>query len=450
MTQDRDLKGELMLVQEIILKKRNALELSTEEINFFVEHYTTGDIPDYQAAALLMAVWFRGMNKRETADLTMAIRDSGELVELAAIEGSTVDKHSTGGVADTTTLISAPLVAACGARVAKISGRGLGHTGGTVDKLEAIPGLNPVTTMTEFVALVSACGLAITSQSPNLVPADKKLYALRDVTGTVDNVSLISSSIMSKKLASGAGAIVLDVKVGNGAFIRDIDKARELALMMAAVGKRAGKPTTALITDMNQPLGMTVGNALEVEEAIGVLQGTVGGDLKTVSLALAAEMLLVSGLAESEAQAAAKLDGALQSGEGLRRLEQMIELLGGNPGVCSNPSLLPQAKQVVTIQALTSGFVSHLETTGIGFAAQLLGAGRATKEDRIDPAVGLRLRIRLGDRVEKGQELGHLWVNDTRNLERAVVQLRRSITVSEEPAVVPPLIIDRIREVEAG
>ena len=439
-----------MLMQEIILKKRNALELSTEEINFFVEHYTAGDIPDYQAAALLMAVWFRGMNERETANLTMAIRDSGEIVALEAIEGITVDKHSTGGVADTTTLISAPLVAACGARVAKISGRGLGHTGGTVDKLEAIPGLDPVTTVAEFVGLVSACGLAITSQSPNLVPADKKLYALRDVTGTVDNVSLISSSIMSKKLASGAGAIVLDVKVGNGAFIEDVDKARELALMMVAIGKRAGKPTTALITDMNQPLGMAVGNALEVEEAIGVLQGTVSGDLKMVSLALAAEMLLVSGLAESDAEAAAKLDDALKSGEGLRRLEQMIDLLGGDPRVCSNPSLLPRAKQVVTVQAPTSGFVSHLETTGIGVAAQLLGAGRATKEDRIDPAVGLQLRVRLGDRVERGQELGQLWVNDTRNLDRAVDQLRRSITVSEEPAVIPPLIADRIREVEAG
>lgn len=439
-----------MLMQEIILKKRNNQPLSTEEISFFVKRYTAGEIPDYQAAALLMAVWFSGMNERETADLTMAIRDSGEIVDLGAVDGVTVDKHSTGGVADTTSLITAPLVAACGARVAKISGRGLGHTGGTVDKLESIPGLDPVKTMDEFVAIVSSCGLAITSQSPNLVPADKKLYALRDVTGTVDNVSLISSSIMSKKLASGAEAIVLDVKTGNGAFIQDGDQVRELARMMVAIGSRANKPTTALITDMNQPLGMAVGNALEVEEAIRVLQGSEVGDLKTVSLALAAEMLLVSGLADNEPAAAAKLEQALNSGAGLRRLEQMIELLGGDPRVCSNPSLLPRAGRTVAVKALNSGYVNHLQTAGIGFSAQLLGAGRAAKEDSIDPAVGLKLRIRLGDRIDKGQELGQLWVNDTRNLAQAEDQFRRSITIGDEPVITPPLIVDRIRDGEVG
>ena len=313
-----------MRMQEIILKKRNGQTLTTEEINFFVEGYTSGDIPDYQASALLMAVWFSQMDERETADLTTAIKDSGDVVDLSGIDGVKIDKHSTGGVADTTSLITAPLVAACGGRVAKISGRGLGHTGGTVDKLESIPGLEMALPMKDFIRVVSDCGLAIISQSPNLVPADKRLYALRDVTGTVDNISLISSSIMSKKLASGADAIVLDVKTGSGAFMQSLGQALELAGMMAAIGTQAGKPTSVLVTDMNQPLGRSVGNALEVAEAIAVLRNESEGDLKQLALALAAEMLVVSGLAGNRREAETKLDRALGSGEGLRRLQKMI------------------------------------------------------------------------------------------------------------------------------
>ena len=434
-----------MRMQEIILKKRNGQTLTTEEINFFVEGYTSGDIPDYQASALLMAVWFSQMDERETADLTTAIKDSGDIVDLSGIDGVKIDKHSTGGVADTTSLITAPLVAACGGRVAKISGRGLGHTGGTVDKLESIPGLEMALPMTDFIRVVSDCGLAIISQSPNLVPADKRLYALRDVTGTVDNVSLISSSIMSKKLASGADAIVLDVKTGNGAFMQSVGQALELAGMMAAIGTQAGKPTSVLITDMNQPLGRAVGNALEVAEAIAVLRNESGGDLKQVAVALAAEMLVVSGLADNSREAETKLDRALGSGEGLRRLQKMIELLGGDPRVCSDTSLLPQAAEEVTIRAVNSGYVQRIHTTGIGYAAQLLGAGRAAREDVIDPAVGLRMMVRLGDKIQKGDEIGRIYVNRRENLEQAAEHLRSSVAIGDQPVAKVVLVHERIR-----
>ncbi len=434
-----------MLMQEIILKKRNGDRLSSEEIDFFVKGYAAGDIPDYQAAALLMAVWFNGMDDRETVDLTLAIRDSGDIVDLSTIDGVKIDKHSTGGVADTTSLICGPLVAACGGRIAKISGRGLGHTGGTVDKLESIPGVNMVRTTDELRQIVSACGLAIVGQSPNLVPADRKLYGLRDVTGTVDNVSLISSSIMSKKLAAGADVIVLDVKAGNGSFMKKVEEGRELARSMVTIGSQGGKPTSALITDMNQPLGAAVGNAGEVEEAIEVLCGERDGDLQRVSLALAGEMLISAKLAEHEQEAEGMLQQALRSGQGLQRLQRMIELLGGDPRVCSDTSLLPQAAESVSVRSAASGFVTRIETAGIGSAAQLLGAGRAFKEDKIDPAVGLKMMVRLGDKVEKGEELVRLFVNHRRNLERATEKVRRSIVLDEERLEPPPLLHDLIR-----
>ena len=434
-----------MLMQDIILKKRNGNALSTEEINFFVKGYTAGMIPDYQASALLMAVWFARMDARETADLTRALADSGETVDLSTIEGIKIDKHSTGGVADTTTLITAPLVAACGGRVAKISGRGLGHTGGTIDKLEAIPGLNPMLTMDNFIGVVNRCGLAIISQSPNLVPADKLLYGLRDVTGTVDNVSLISSSIMSKKLAAGADVIVLDVKCGNGAFMRSLDQARELAAMMAAIGRQAGKPTSVLITDMNQPLGQAVGNALEVEEAIRVLRGEVTGDLQKVALALAAEMLVAAGLSEGGDQAEARLEESLSKGEGLQQLRTMIELLGGEPRVCDDPGLLPRAAETVTLEADQAGYLVRVDTMGIGQAAQLLGAGRATKDDSIDPAVGLKMKVRLGDRIEPGMVVAELHVNRRQHLEEAIDRVHRSLVVDGRTLQPSELIYDRIR-----
>ena len=434
-----------MLMQDIILKKRNGHALSTEEINFFVKGYTAGMIPDYQASALLMAVWFARMDARETADLTKAIADSGETVDLSTIEGIKIDKHSTGGVADTTTLITAPLVAACGGRVAKISGRGLGHTGGTIDKLEAIPGLNPMLTMDNFIGAVNRCGLAIISQSPNLVPADRLLYGLRDVTGTVDNVSLISSSIMSKKLAAGADVIVLDVKCGNGAFMRSLDQARELAAMMAAIGRQAGKPTSVLITDMNQPLGQAVGNALEVEEAIRVLRGEATGDLQKVALALAAEMLVAAGLSEGVDQAEARLEESLSKGEGLQQLRTMIELLGGEPRVCDDPGLLPRAAETVTLEADQAGYLVRVDTMGIGQAAQLLGAGRATKDDSIDPAVGLKMKVRLGDSIEPGMVVAELHVNRRQHLEEAIDRVHRSLVVDGRTPPPSELIYDRIR-----
>jgi pyrimidine-nucleoside phosphorylase len=437
-----------MQMKDIIIKKRNGQPLSTEEIGYFVKGYTAGVIPDYQASALLMAVWFAQMDERETADLTRAIAASGEIVDLSTIDGVKIDKHSTGGVADTTTLITAPLVAACGGRVAKISGRGLGHTGGTIDKLESIPGLDPMLSMDDFIGVVSACGLAVISQSPNLVPADKRLYGLRDVTGTVDNVSLISSSIMSKKLAAGADVIVLDVKCGNGAFMRSVEQARELAAMMAAIGSQAGKPTSVLITDMNQPLGQAVGNALEVEEAIEILRGEATGDLKKVALALAAEMLVAAGLSDGVDRTEARLEQALNNGEGLRRLQKMIELLGGDPRVCDEPALLPRAAETVMLKADRAGYLNHVDTMGIGQAAQLLGAGRATKDDVIDPAVGLKVKVRVGDRIEAGMVMAELYVNRRDYLEAAIEKVHGSLTVDDRIPQEAELIYERIRSRE--
>lgn len=434
-----------MRIQDIILQKRNGLALSTNEIDYFVQSYTAGRIPDYQASALLMAIWFNHMDERETTDLTTAIRDSGDRVDLSAIEGIKLDKHSTGGVADTTTLITAPLVAACGGRVAKISGRGLGHTGGTVDKLESIPGVNISRTMDDLIRIVSECGLAVVSQTANLVPADQKLYALRDVTGTVDNISLISSSIMSKKLALGADAIVLDVKTGNGSFMQQENDAIELARMMVGIGQRAGKTTSALITDMNQPLGCAVGNALEVEEAIEILRGEINGDLAELSLSLAAEMLVAGGLAATGMEALAQVQYALDSGRGLQCLAHMIALLGGNPNVCADTSLLPRAAESVVVVAESSGFVNEIRTTDVGSAAMLLGAGRATKNDTIDPAVGLKLNVRYGAQVQSGDEIGRLFVNDRTKCGHAEALLRSSVRIGEAPVEKKPLIYQRIR-----
>lgn len=422
------------------MKKRNGAALSKKEIDYFVKAYTEDEIPDYQAAALLMAIWFNQMDERETSDLTLAIRDSGDIVDLSAIDGICVDKHSTGGVADTTSLVTLPLVAACGGKIAKISGRGLGHTGGTVDKLESIPGVATTRNMEDFIRIVSKCGMAVIGQSANLVPADKKLYGLRDVTCTVDNLSLISSSIMSKKLASGADAIVLDVKTGNGAFNRGIEEARTLARMMVSIGERAGKSCSSLVTDMNQPLGNAVGNALEVREAIEILAHKCGGDLKTVSFSLAVEMLLSAGLAKEKFEAEQQLHQALLSGKALQCLGNMIELLGGDAKVCSDPSLLPQAAEEIVVSSKNAGYVKEIQTSQIGVCALLLGAGRLTRQDTIDPAVGLWMKTRLGDRVEIGDELARIYVNDKKNLETVVSHLHQAIILGEDFIDPPPLI----------
>jgi pyrimidine-nucleoside phosphorylase len=416
-------------VADLICKKRNKGILSREEIQFLIKGYVAGEIPDYQIAALLMAIWFVGMHNTETTDLTLAMADSGERVDLSSIPGVKVDKHSTGGVGDATTLIVAPLVAACGGKVAKMSGRGLGHTGGTLDKLESIPGLSVQQSIDSFIRIVADCGLAIVGQTADLAPADRLLYALRDVTGTIDSIPLIAASIMSKKLVSGSDAIVLDVKTGNGAFMNDMDGSEKLAKTMTAIGAKAGKRTTALITDMNQPLGNAVGNALEVREAIQVLRGELSGDLKTVSLALATQMLLVSGICADEAEARQRVESALSSGEALNRLARMIRAQGGHPEVIEKTELMPRASRQIPVLAGKSGRITRLDTARIGYCALLLGAGRQKKGDSIDPAVGLWMQKRLGDEVTKGEALAVLHVNAEDHIEEAFECFQKAVNI---------------------
>ncbi|MBN2049532.1 MAG: pyrimidine-nucleoside phosphorylase [Spirochaetales bacterium] len=430
-----------MHIVDIILKKRNGGELSAEEIDFFIKGYVSGELPDYQIAALLMAVWFRGMNTRETTDLTLAMTRSGDLVDLSAIHGIKVDKHSTGGVADTTTLVLAPLVAACGGRVAKMSGRGLGHTGGTLDKLESIPGFSVDQPMERFREIVNRVGLSVIGQTANLVPADKMLYSLRDVTGTVDNLSLIAGSIMSKKLAAGSDAIVLDVKTGSGAFMRERKDAEALARAMVDIGNGAGKKTVALVTDMNQPLGNAVGNALEVREALEILKGEHPGDLKEVALALASWMLILSGLAADETEARQALEEALSSGEGLKRFRALVEAQGGDGRVVDNPAgILPKARRVIPVKASADGYVSSMENAEIGMSALLLGAGRQSKTDVIDPAVGIWMKRRLGDRVKPGDVLAEFHVNDEKNLQEAMQRFTTAVKITPKTPEKNPLI----------
>lgn len=419
-----------MNILEIILKKRNGGELSGEEIKYFVDGYVSEAISDYQISALLMAIWFRGMTDRETTDLTMAMAESGDMIDLSSIPGVKVDKHSTGGVADTTTLITAPLAAACGAKVAKMSGRGLGHTGGTLDKLESIPGFNINLTMDDFIRNVSDCGLSVIGQTKNLVPADKMLYALRDVTGTVDNISLIASSVMSKKLAAGSDAIVLDVKTGSGAFMKSVKDSAALARIMVEIGKRAGRKTVALVTDMNQPLGNAIGNALEVREAVEILQGGHDGDLKTLSCALAAEMVLLAGLAEDRSEAEIKVADALASGRALERFGMMINAQGGDVRVVHDTSLLPKASRRLPVTAANGGIISSIDAEAIGASAQLLGAGRFKKSDIIDPAVGIWMHIRLGDIVEKGDALCTIHANGNNDLSGITERIRKAVRIT--------------------
>lgn len=429
---------------DLILKKRNGNQLSEKEIEFFISGYVKGDIPDYQVSSLLMAIWFSKMTAKETADLTFAMRDSGDVVDLTGIAGTKADKHSTGGVADTTTLVVAPMVAACGLKVAKMSGRSLGHTGGTLDKLESIPGVSTVIDMERFGQIVSKCGLSIIGQTKKLVPADKMLYALRDVTGTVDNTSLIAASIMSKKLASGSDVIVLDVKAGNGAFMPSIEDAVELAQLMVSIGKIAKKNITALVTDMNQPLGNAVGNAIEVQEAIEILQGKYNGDLKEVSMALAAKMLITGGVAKNNTSALDKLEQSLSSGNALKKLAQMIAAQGGNPNVCQETTLLPKADQIIAVKAGKKGYIGKIMTNQVGISALLLGAGRIIKTDAIDPCVGIWMKCRLGDFVEKGSVVAQFHVNDTKNLDLAIQRFQNAIVIENNPPGKGSLIHDTI------
>lgn len=425
---------------DVILKKKAGEALSPEEIRAFARGAADGSVPDYQLSALLMAICFQGMNAQETACLTMEMMHSGGVVDLSAIDGVCVDKHSTGGVGDTTTLVLVPLAAACGAKVAKLSGRGLGHTGGTLDKLESIPGCSVEKTQEEFVEQVQRIGCAVIGQTQDLCPADKALYALRDVTGTVGCVPLIASSIVSKKLASGAGAIILDVKTGSGALMHTLEESIELARAMVDIGTQAGKPILALVTGMDQPLGTHVGNALEVKEAIDILSGRAGGDLLTVSLELGSRMLVASGIAKDVADGKARMRGALESGAGLERLREMIEAQGGDGRVCEDVDYLPHAAYRIDVPAPRGGYVAKMDTTEIGYCAQDLGAGRKKKTDVIDPAVGLVMRVRLGDAVAAGQPLATLYLNKRELANEAIARMQRAITVSPERPALPPLI----------
>ncbi|MBR4684417.1 MAG: thymidine phosphorylase [Spirochaetia bacterium] len=435
-----------MVFTDIIEKKKNGQKLTKEELDFFIDGYVKGVIPDYQVSALLMAIVLKGMDDEETAALTTAMLNSGPRMDLSGIKGFKVDKHSTGGVGDDTTLLVAPLVAACGCKVAKMSGRGLGFTGGTLDKLESIPGFNVFLDNETFVKNVSKVGLAIMGQTQDLVPADKKLYALRDVTGTVQSLPLIASSIMSKKIAMGTDAVVLDVKTGNGALMPALKDSIKLADIMVRIGKATGLKTTAVVTDMNQPLGNCIGNALSVEEAIHVLRDNIECDIKTISLTLAAKMLILGGICESDSEAMMMLEEKLASGQALVKLAQMIKTQGGDPAVVDDTSILPHAKEQIPVCADSAGYVSEIITRDVGSAASLLGAGRMTKEDVIDPAVGIVIKKRLGDYVEKGEELAIFHVNDKKNFEEAVAKFKKAYTISKDQPDELPLIYTVIED----
>ena len=429
-----------MNMVDVILKKKAGQALTQEEIRAFARGAADGSIPDYQLAALLMAICWQGMNAEETTHLTMEMMHSGGVVDLSAIDGVCVDKHSTGGVGDTTTLVLVPLAAACGAKVAKLSGRGLGHTGGTLDKLESIPGCSISRTQEQFIEQVQKIGCAVIGQTQDLCPADKALYALRDVTGTVNCIPLIASSIVSKKLASGAGAIVLDVKTGSGAMMQTVEESIELAKAMVDIGAQAGKPILALVTGMDQPLGTHVGNALEVKEAIDILSGRAKGDLLTVSLELGSRMLVACGVAASVEEGKAKMMDALESGAGLAKLKEMITAQGGEGRVCDELAYLPHAAYKLSVPALTSGYVAKMDTTAIGYCAQMLGAGRQKKTDVIDPAVGLVMDVRLGDYVNAGDSLATLYLNKRELAEDATARMQKAIVISQEKPELPPLI----------
>lgn len=433
-----------MRMVDIIEKKRDGQELTTAEINFFIEGYTKGEIPDYQASALAMAIYFQDMNDRERADLTRAMVESGDTIDLSAIDGVKVDKHSTGGVGDTTTLVLAPLVASLGVPVAKMSGRGLGHTGGTIDKLESIAGFHVELTREQFIDLVNRDKVAVIGQSGNLTPADKKLYALRDVTGTVNSIPLIASSIMSKKIAAGADAIVLDVKTGDGAFMKTQEDAEELAHAMVRIGNHVGRKTIAIISDMSQPLGFAIGNALEVKEAIETLQGKGPKDLTELVLTLGSQMVILAGKAKTSEEAKEMLLDAIHSGKALAIFKEFLVNQGGDASIVDDLTKLPQAKYKIELPAKQSGYISRMVADEIGVASMILGAGRATKEDVIDLAVGLVLHKKVGDKVEEGESILTIYSN-RENVEDVKQKLYDNIFIADT-ATAPTLIHTVITE----
>ncbi|MED3571783.1 pyrimidine-nucleoside phosphorylase [Cytobacillus praedii] len=428
-----------MRMVDIIENKRDAKELSTEEIQFFIKGYTDGSIPDYQVSSLMMAIFFQGMTEKERADLTMAMVESGDKIDLSKIEGIKVDKHSTGGVGDTTTLVLGPLVAAVGVPVAKMSGRGLGHTGGTIDKLESVEGFHVEIENEEFINLVNKNKIAVIGQSGNLTPADKKLYALRDVTATVDSIPLIASSIMSKKIAAGADAIVLDVKTGAGAFMKTLNDSKELAKAMVRIGNNVGRNTMAVISDMSQPLGFAIGNALEVKEAIDTLNGEGPEDLTELCLTLGSHMVVLAKKADSLKEAREMLERVMKDGTALETFKTFLSSQGGDASVVDDPAKLPQAKYTFELEAKEDGYVSEIVADEIGTAAMLLGAGRATKESIIDLAVGLMLRKKIGDQVKKGESLVTIYSN-FEDIDEVKAKLYANITLSKEKVAAPILI----------
>ncbi|MGJ7034855.1 pyrimidine-nucleoside phosphorylase [Anoxybacillus eryuanensis] len=432
-----------MRMVDLIEKKRDGHALTKEEIHFIIEGYTKGDIPDYQMSALAMAIFFRGMTEEETAELTMAMVHSGDTIDLSRIEGIKVDKHSTGGVGDTTTLVLGPLVASVGVPVAKMSGRGLGHTGGTIDKLESVPGFHVEISNDEFIELVNKNKIAVVGQSGNLTPADKKLYALRDVTATVNSIPLIASSIMSKKIAAGADAIVLDVKTGAGAFMKDLNDAKALAKAMVDIGNRVGRKTMAIISDMSQPLGYAIGNALEVKEAIDTLKGEGPEDLQELCLVLGSHMVYLAEKASSLEEARHMLEKAMKDGSALQTFKTFLAAQGGDASVVDDPSKLPQAKYVIELEAKEDGYVSEIVADAVGTAAMWLGAGRATKESTIDLAVGLVLRKKVGDAVKKGESLVTIYSN-REQIDDVKQKLYENIRISATPVQAPTLIYDKI------
>ena len=435
-----------MRMYDIIHKKREGGELTGEELRFFVQGFTRGEIPDYQASALLMAIFFRGMTRRETGELTLEMARSGDTVDLSSLPGVKVDKHSTGGVGDKTSLIIGPIAAACGVTIAKMSGRGLGHTGGTVDKLESIPGLRTDIPRQEFFDIVKRTGLSIIGQSGNLCPADKKLYALRDVTATVESLPLIASSIMSKKIAAGADAILLDVKVGSGAFMKTLEDSRALAQEMVRIGSQVGRRTVALITDMDMPLGRHIGNALEVQEAVEVLSG--GGDsrLRDLCLELSANMIYLGQRAETMEEARAKAAEAVSAGRALQKLAEMVEAQGGDPSYIAHPEKFTLSPACVELSAPQTGYITRLDAEGCGLAAVELGAGRETKESSIDFGAGIVLLQNKGDRVEQGQPIARLYAQSEALCRRGKERFLASLEVGELAPKRGPMIVERIAE----
>ncbi len=429
-----------MNMVHMIQKKKEGQVLTREEIQWFIKGYVAGDIPDYQASALLMAIYFQGLNREETFQLTDAMRYSGDTIDLSPINGVKVDKHSTGGVGDKTTLVVAPLASACGVPIAKMSGRGLGFTGGTVDKMESIPGFRTSLEPQEFLDQVNETGMAVIGQTAHITPADKKLYALRDVTATVDNFGLIASSIMSKKLAAGSDAIVLDVKVGDGAFMENLEDAKVLAGLMVDIGTDAGRRTVAAITEMGQPLGLAVGNSLEVIEAIETLKGKGPADITELALKLSGIMVYLGGMADSPEEGMEKTRKALEDGSGLERLRQFIQAQGGNPAVVDDYSLFPQHSVECQLVAEEDGYVASIEARKIGMASQQTGAGRATKEDDIDLSAGILLCRKVGDEVKAGDVLAVFYGNDEAKMEAAVAMAAEAFTISSQPVEAPQLI----------